>query len=328
MPVTPDPDVLAGVRVLVVGDLMLDEYVWGEVRRISPEAPVPVVEITRRSHAPGGAANVAAGVVALGGAAALVGMTGSDAPGQRLRESLMAGGIDASGVVSDPGRPTTSKTRFIAHAQQVMRADEEDRGPLEEALSARLLAGVHARLSTSDCVVLSDYGKGVITDAVAQSVIAAARAASLPVVVDPKGLRFAKYAGATVITPNDAELAQAAHAHIGSHAELVAEAERLARECQSSLLVTRGAAGMSLVGPGGRLDVPARARDVFDVTGAGDTVVAVLAAGLGRGLELKQAVVLANTAAGVAVGKVGTVAVTAAELTAALSATAGRPPSE
>jgi rfaE bifunctional protein kinase chain/domain len=318
MPVTPDPHALAGVRVLVVGDLMLDEYVWGEVRRISPEAPVPVVEITRRSHAPGGAANVAAGIVALGGVATLVGMTGTDVTGQRLRESLTAGRIDAAGLISDPGRPTTSKTRFIAHAQQVVRADEEDRRPLDEDLSARLLSGVRLRLDASDCVVLSDYGKGVVSDAVARSVISAARAASIPVVVDPKGLRFAKYAGASVITPNDAELAQAAHAQIGSHAELVAEAERLAAECESNLLVTRGAAGMSLVGPGGRLDVPARARDVFDVTGAGDTVVAVLAAALGRGMELKQAVVLANAAAGVAVGKVGTVAVTTAEIAAAL----------
>jgi len=317
--VTSDVDALTGVRVLVVGDLMLDEYVWGEVRRISPEAPVPVVEITRRSHAPGGAANVAAGVIALGGVAEIVGVTGADAAGERLRESLEAGGIDASGVVIDTTRPTTNKTRFIAHAQQVMRADEEDRGALEEGLVARVLSKVQAQLGACDCVVLSDYGKGVITDAVAQSVISAARAASTPVVVDPKGLRFTKYAGATVITPNHLELAQAAHVQIGSQAELVSAAERLAGECQASLLVTRGAAGMSLVGAGGRFDVPARARDVFDVTGAGDTVVAVLAAALGRGLALKQAVVLANAAASVAVGKVGTVAVTSAELAVALS---------
>jgi rfaE bifunctional protein kinase chain/domain len=317
--VTSEVDALSGARVLVVGDLMLDEYVWGDVRRISPEAPVPVVEITRRSHAPGGAANVAAGVIALGGVPAIIGVTGADAAGDRLRGSLEAGGIDVSGLVVDATRPTTNKTRFIARAQQVVRADEEDRSALEEGLVAQLLSNVEAQLGVSDCVVLSDYGKGVITDSVAQSVISAARATSTPVVVDPKGLRFTKYAGATVITPNDLELAQAAHVQISSHGELVAAAERLAAECQANLLVTRGAAGMTLVGLSGRLDVPARARDVFDVTGAGDTVVAVLAVALGRGLALKEAMVLANAAAGVAVGKVGTVAVTTAELAVALA---------
>ncbi|MGH2914302.1 MAG: D-glycero-beta-D-manno-heptose-7-phosphate kinase [Solirubrobacteraceae bacterium] len=314
----PEAEALAGARVLVVGDLMLDEYVWGDVRRISPEAPVPVVEITRRTHAPGGAANVAAGVIALGGVATIVGITGDDGAGERLRVSLEARGIESSGLVTDATRPTTHKTRFIAHAQQVVRADEEDGRAADEGLEGRLLSNLQARLAGSDCVVLSDYGKGVITDALAQGVIRAARAESKPIVVDPKGLRFTKYSGATVITPNDHELAQAAHVQINSDADLVAAAERLARECDANLLVTRGAAGMTLVGRDGRLDVPARARDVFDVTGAGDTVVAVLAAALGRGLALEQAVVLANAAAGVAVGKVGTVAVTTAELAHAL----------
>jgi rfaE bifunctional protein kinase chain/domain len=317
--VTSEVDALSGARVLVIGDLMLDEYVWGDVRRISPEAPVPVVEITRRSHAPGGAANVAAGVIALGGVPAIIGVTGADAAGDRLRESLDAAGIELSGLVVDATRPTTNKTRFIARGQQVVRADEEDRRALGKRLVAQLLANLEAQVGVSDCVVLSDYGKGVVTKAVAQTVISVARAASTPVVVDPKALRFTKYAGATVITPNDLELAQAAHVQISSHAELVAAAERLAAECQANLLVTRGAAGMTLVGLSGRLDVPARARDVFDVTGAGDTVVAVLAVALGRGLALKQAMVLANAAAGVAVGKVGTVAVTTAELAVALS---------
>lgn len=316
---TPEARALAGARVLVVGDLMLDEYVWGDVRRISPEAPVPVVEITRRSHTPGGAANVAAGVVALGGRAAIVGVTGADASAERLRASVAERGIEASGLLTDPSRPTSSKTRFIAHAQQVVRADEEDRSPLGETLAAALLGHVRARVAEVDCVVLSDYGKGVVTDRVAHGVIAAARAAAIPVVVDPKGLRFDKYAGATLITPNDLELAHAAHAQIDSEAELVAVAERVAIACRASLLVTRGAAGMTLIGAGQHLHIPARARDVYDVTGAGDTVVAVLAAALGRGLELGDAVVLANAAAGVAVGKVGTVAVTADELAAALA---------
>ncbi|HET9103113.1 MAG TPA: D-glycero-beta-D-manno-heptose-7-phosphate kinase [Solirubrobacteraceae bacterium] len=311
-------DALTGARVLVVGDLMLDEYVWGNVRRISPEAPVPVVEITRRTHAPGGAANVAAGVVALGGHAALVGVTGADAAGERLRASLRRADIDVSALISDRTRPTTNKTRFIAHAQQVVRADEEDRRALDDALVTLLLSHVAERLPETDCVVLSDYGKGVVTDAVAHGVITAARDASTPIVVDPKGLRYAKYAGATVITPNDSELAQAAHVQIDSDAELVAAAERMAADCQASLLVTRGAAGMTLVGGAERLDVPAQARDVYDVTGAGDTVVAVLAAALGRGLTLERAVVLANAAAGVAVGKVGAAAITTAELSAAL----------
>lgn len=312
-------DSLGGVVVLALGDVMLDEYVWGEVRRISPEAPVPVVEIRQRTAVPGGAANVAAGVVALGGSALLCGVVGADAAAGVVREAAVRAGVDVAGLAVDSGRPTTTKTRVIAHAQQVVRTDAEDRSPLAAEVEDRLVDWARERVGEADAVAISDYAKGVVSDRVAAAVIEAARAAGRPVVVDPKGLRYEKYRGATLITPNADDAARAANVHLEGEGDLVEAARRLAEASGGArLLVTRGAAGMSLFGDGEPLQIPAEARDVYDVTGAGDTVVAVLAAALGAGIALEDAVRLANSAAGIVVGKVGTATVGADELAARL----------
>lgn len=310
---------LRGASVLAVGDVMLDEYIWGEVQRISPEAPVPVVEVRGRSYAPGGAANVAAGVVALGGQAFVGGVTGDDAAAAALRETLASAGVKGTGLVVDSSRPTTSKTRIIAQAQQVVRTDHEERAPLPEAVEAQLLSAACAQVEQVDAVVLSDYRKGVVSATVARAVIDAARAAHKPVIVDPKGIDYAKYRGATLITPNEHDAGLAANVHVESEDDLLEAVRRLSEACDGSgLLVTRGAAGMTLFSAGRRADVPARALDVYDVTGAGDTVVATLAVALGRSVPLEQAVELANAAAAVVVGKVGTSTVTLEELERAL----------
>jgi D-glycero-beta-D-manno-heptose-7-phosphate kinase len=306
---------LRGATVLAVGDLMLDEYVWGDVQRISPEAPVPVVDVRRRSHAPGGAANVAAGVAALEGRALLGGAVGEDPAAAAVRDAVEASGVDAGGVVVDPQRPTTTKTRVIAHAQQVVRTDFEARAPLPRGVEAELLEWVRRRLPEADAAVLSDYRKGVVTPGLAQGVIGIAHQAGKPVVVDPKGLDYAAYRGATVLTPNAHDAGQAANVHIETDDDLMKAAGRLSELCDdAALLITRGAAGMTLIASNGRVEVPAEARAVYDVTGAGDTVVAVLAVALGRGVPLAEAVGLANTAAGIVVGKVGTSTVTLDEL--------------
>lgn len=308
-----------GTRVLAVGDVMLDEYVWGHVDRVSPEAPVAVVAVDRRSHVAGGAANVATGVVSLGGSAALAGVVGDDAGAASLLAALEGAAVDASGLVTDAGRPTTVKTRVIAQSQQMLRVDSEDRAMIAPSTEADLLRWVHEHIGASDAIVLSDYGKGVVSEAVAQGVIAAARAAGRPVVVDSKGLHFQWYRGATVITPNQNDAAKASRVIIESDADLEEAAQLLIEACEgAALLITRGARGMSLFRAEGTVHVPTVARDVFDVTGAGDTVVATLAVGLGCGLALEDAIRVANAAAGVVVGKVGTATVSLEELRRAL----------
>jgi rfaE bifunctional protein kinase chain/domain len=315
------------VTVLTVGDVMLDEYVWGEVQRISPEAPVPVVEVQRRTHVPGGAANAAAGVVALGGRALLGGVVGADPPAERLREALGEAGVATDGLVVDPARPTTTKTRVIAHSQQVVRTDAEDRSPLEPALEGELLDWAASRLPQVDSVVLSDYAKGVVSATLARRLIELCRDAGKPVVVDPKGTDFAKYSGATVITPNASDAGRAANVHVHEYDDLLEVARRLTGVCDGAgLLVTRGAAGMTLFGPEGPADISAEAHEVYDVTGAGDTVVAVLAVTLGQGMTLEQAVRIANAAAGIAVEKVGTATVTFEELEQRLAQRGPRTP--
>ncbi len=308
---------LPGVRVLTIGDLMLDEYVWGRVSRISPEAPVPVVEVEGRSHVPGGAANVASGIVALGGSAALGGVVGADEHGRVLRESLAERSVDCGGVLDAGDRRTTVKTRVIAHSQQVVRTDFEQRTPVDGDTAERLLGWAESVLGETDVLVLSDYAKGLLTPDVLQRLIASARAAGKPVVVDPKGVRYEKYRGATVLTPNVHDAERAAQYPVQEYDDLLEVARRLEDVLPDTyLLITRGAEGMSLMRDGKSVDIAAEAQDVYDVTGAGDTVVATLAAALGRGVEVEDAVRLANAAAGIAVGKVGTASVTLDELRA------------
>jgi D-beta-D-heptose 7-phosphate kinase/D-beta-D-heptose 1-phosphate adenosyltransferase len=304
-------DALAGRRLVVLGDVMLDRYLWGRVERISPEAPVPVVEVERETYTLGGAANVAHNIAALGGAPRLVGVVGEDAAGERLRAELSARGLSDADLVLDPGRRTTVKTRIVAHQQHVVRADEEDRYPTGGAVTRRLVEAVERLLPEADALVVSDYGKGVIEPGVLVPAMGAALGLGLTVSVDPKENHFSFYKGATVITPNLAEAGLAYGRRLVDEATLVeaghALRERLDLECA---LVTRGAEGMSLFLRDGRhVHLPTVAREVFDVTGAGDTVVAVLSQALAAGADLITAARLANHAAGEVIRHSGTAVV-------------------
>lgn len=304
---------LAKARVLVVGDAMLDRYWFGAVDRISPEAPVPVVLVTREEERLGGAANVALNVKTLGAQATLLTVVGDDEPARRLRQLLEQEGVTAL-LGSDPQLYTIVKLRVIGRAQQLLRVDFENQ-PDHEIL-ASLLSDYERVLPAHDVVLFSDYGKGGLTHI--PRMIELARAAGKPVLIDPKGSDYSRYAGATVITPNRAELAQVIGAW-SSEAQLVERAQALRREHRlEGLMLTRSEDGMSLFDgdarDGGHTRVPAQAREVFDVTGAGDTVIATLAAMLACGLSLREAMPLANRAGGIVVGKFGTASVSYEEL--------------
>lgn len=294
------PDTSA-TRVLIVGDVMLDRYWFGEVSRISPEAPVPVVKVDRSEERPGGAANVARNAAALGARVALLSVVGTDDAGRSLERLLGESGIECS-LHQDAKLSTTVKLRVVARQQQLLRIDFEN-APDHEVLEAKL-ADFESRLTGCDVVILSDYGKGGLTHIT--EMIAQACAAGKKVLVNPKGEDYARYAGATLLTPNRSELRQV----VGSwsnEAELEQKAGRLRAELGlEALLVTRSEEGMTLFTAAGREHVPAVAREVYDVSGAGDTVIATLAVMLGSGLSLPRAMQQANLAAGIVVGKLGT----------------------
>jgi D-beta-D-heptose 7-phosphate kinase/D-beta-D-heptose 1-phosphate adenosyltransferase len=310
-------------RVLVVGDVMLDEFLWGRVSRISPEAPVPVVEVVRQSFHLGGAGNVAANVRSLGGRATLVSAIGDDAGGAHVREAVERAGVDSRLVVS-PGRPTTVKTRIVAHQQQVVRADREDRSDMDAGTGAAILDALREELGRCDVLVISDYQKGVVTAAALKRLLPLAQ--HVPVLVDPKLGHFRLYRGVTVVTPNQLEAEQATGVRLRDGAELATAGARILRmlRCRAAL-VTRGERGMSLFEQGKPpLHVPTAAREVFDVTGAGDTVIATMSLALAAGASLPEAAVLANAAAGVVVGKLGTAQATPDEVLASLRAASTR----
>ncbi|WP_186202993.1 D-glycero-beta-D-manno-heptose-7-phosphate kinase [Burkholderia gladioli] len=300
---------LAASRVLVVGDVMLDRYWFGNVNRISPEAPVPVVHVQRQEERLGGAANVARNIVTLGANAGLLCVVGTDEPGERIVGLLGESGVETH-LVRDAQLPTTIKLRVLAQQQQLLRVDFEA-SPQHEVLLAGL-ARFDTLLPSHGVVLMSDYAKGGLTHVT--TMIAKARAAGLPVLVDPKGADWARYRGASLITPNRAELREVVG---GWHSEddLRARVRELrASLALDALLLTRSEEGMTLFSEAGELNVPALAREVFDVSGAGDTVIATVAAMLGAGLSLDAAVMLANRAAGIVVGKLGTATVEYGEL--------------
>jgi len=307
----------AGKRIVVLGDVMLDEFIWGRVRRISPEAPVPVVEVDRQTLALGGAGNVASNLVALGASAIPIGVVGSDADAERLRSAFRDVGVNVEGLVVDADRPTTSKTRVIAHSQQVVRADRESRAPIKPEIEKRLLDIFRSELAAADAIVVSDYGKGLLTPALLSGALTAARERGLTVCLDPKMRNFAHYQPVTVITPNNQEAAEAAGIAIEDEESLTEAGRKLLAsiECRA-VLVTRGEEGMTLFTKDGVSHIPTVAREVYDVTGAGDTVIATLALAIASGASLEEAAVLANHAAGVVVAKVGTASVTREELLA------------
>ena len=302
-------DRVAAARVLIVGDVMLDRYWFGDVERISPEAPVPIVKIARSEERPGGAANVARNVAALGAQAMLLSCTGRDEPAETLTRLLDTARIHTS-FLRDPALTTTVKLRVVGRQQQLLRIDFETM-PSHELLASNL-AEFDTLLGDANALVLSDYGKGGLAHIV--TMIERARAAGKPVLVDPKGDDWERYRGATVITPNQSEFRQVA-GRPRDEADLARRAQAMRRELDfGAVLITRSEEGMSLYSDAGTLSIPAQAREVFDVSGAGDTVIAALGALLAAGAPLPDAMAIANEAAGVVVGKLGTAVAEPAEL--------------
>jgi D-beta-D-heptose 7-phosphate kinase/D-beta-D-heptose 1-phosphate adenosyltransferase len=312
-------------RVLVAGDVMLDEYVWGSVDRISPEAPVQVVLAGSSTRTLGGAGNVVSNLAALGAEAFAVSLVGDDPAGRDVATLLKSLGADVEGLVTDPARPTTTKTRVMAAGQQVVRIDRETVLPLSPEFEGRLMAHAEKCLQSCDAVLLSDYGKGVLTPSLLARLIDACAQTKKPVIADPKGLDFSRYRGATVLTPNLKEAARACSMEIRSQDDLERAGARLLDELGlACLVITCGPDGMALFFPDRpSLRIKARARQVFDVSGAGDTVLAVLGLGLASGADFEQAAIVANEAAGVVVGKVGTATVSSEELLEAINSSAG-----
>jgi D-beta-D-heptose 7-phosphate kinase/D-beta-D-heptose 1-phosphate adenosyltransferase len=309
----------SNMRLLVVGDVMLDKYIWGEVGRISPEAPVPVVRATHESRQPGGAANVAMNLARLGAQTTLFGFTGGDEDEHLLAESLRSNGIDPQFTISS-GFPTITKLRILGGRQQMLRLDNERLGTRSNDDYLRLVESITAHLPTCHAIVLSDYAKGVLSPDVCQTIIARARQLNIPVLVDPKSADFTRYKGATTICPNLTELSTATQRDARDVGALLDAAESMVPALDIQFLIaTLSEKGIALLQPGHRFIAPAVARQVFDVSGAGDTVIAVLALCLASRLKPETAVELANVAAGIVVGKVGTVPVEKHELLAALA---------
>jgi D-beta-D-heptose 7-phosphate kinase/D-beta-D-heptose 1-phosphate adenosyltransferase len=307
---------LPGCSVLIVGDVMLDHFVIGRVERISPEAPVPVVRFEHEEFRLGGAANVANTIAALGGRPELAGVVGDDAEGQRLRTDLANRSIGTAGIVTDPGRPTTRKLRVVTtRNQQVARIDYESDREVGGASEAALIETIETLTPRAGAVLLSDYLKGVVSRAVAAAAVRAAQAAGVPVLVDPKVPHIDYYRGATLVTPNHHEAEAVTHMRIRSDDEAREGARRFRERagCES-VLITRGEHGMWLLGPDGEVALEAEAREVADVTGAGDTVIGTIALALAAGGTLAEAARLANRAAGIVVGKFGPSTVTLQEL--------------
>ena len=304
----------SGKKVIVLGDVMLDEFVWGKVRRISPEAPVPVVEVVDETYRLGGAANVAANIRELGGMPIPIGVLGHDRAADRVIELMTAAGIDTAGLIRD-NRPTTLKTRILAHHQQVARTDRESRASLSAEANRVVAAAFTRALASAQAVVVSDYDKGVVNRDLLTEILPQARAAGVPVFLDPKVYHADYYQPITAITPNHHEAELLAGLAINGPESLEIAGQKLREKFDCAYaLVTRGEEGMSLFDEHGSHHLPTFAREVFDVTGAGDTVIATLALAYAGGATMQEAATLANHAAGIAVGKIGAATVTPAEL--------------
>lgn len=305
-----------GVRLLVVGDIMLDRFIWGRVRRISPEAPVPVVEVESETQMLGGAANVVHNLVALGAEVSLCGLVGDDEAGRQVRDLLDGLEVGQDGLVLAEDRCTTVKTRVVAHGQQVVRVDREGRWPADSLHARAMWAYIEGRMEDGiNAVIVSDYAKGVVTAELMDPLMAACQANGLMVAVDPKVSNMGLFKGATVVTPNNLEAAAAAGIEPeGEDYHLRAGQTLLQKLGARIILVTQGKKGMTLFEAQGHTHIPTTAKRVFDVTGAGDTVISTLATALAAGLEPLEAAYLANLAAGEVVGEVGTSALTAGRL--------------
>ncbi len=305
-----------GKNILVVGDIMLDEYVWGSATRISPEAPVPVVEIRKRTYHPGGAANTVSNILSLGARASLLGIVGKDADGRRLKQILRDGGINTDNIITDSSRPTTSKVRIIAHGQQVMRADQEDASPMNNRIAGRMVKALGKIIGQIDGIAVSDYNKGVISPAFMGNLLTMAKEAGVIVAADIKPPNTECFKGVNIITPNRKEASAIAEITIKDEESLKEAGKRLRRRLGvEAALITLGEDGMALFGPGSDfVAIPALSTQVYDVTGAGDTVLSTLTVALSAGIHYRDAVELANFAAGVVVRKRGTTSVGQDEL--------------
>ncbi|MCZ6680810.1 MAG: D-glycero-beta-D-manno-heptose-7-phosphate kinase [Candidatus Poribacteria bacterium] len=307
--------------IVIIGDVILDQYIWGDVNRISPEAPVPVLEVTSETTRFGGAANVAHNIASLGGKVDLIGVVGDDSNGVTLTRLLQAAGIHTAGICIDKNRPTSTKTRVIALHQQLVRIDRESKMPVDASLQGQLLKAAMDRIPQADAIIFEDYDKGVVSGELIQGVLRQARESHTPVVVDPKVENFWNYKGVTAITPNHKEAGAALNRQITDEVSLIEVGQEiLDRLDLEGLLITRGEQGMSLFRRDGEQQqfcvdhIPTQPREVFDVTGAGDTVVAVFALALAAHADMLDAARLANFAGGIVVREIGCVAVTPEEL--------------
>jgi D-beta-D-heptose 7-phosphate kinase/D-beta-D-heptose 1-phosphate adenosyltransferase len=306
------------VKILIIGDLILDEFVWGDTSRISPEAPVPVVLVERESLMPGGAANVANNVRALGAKAYLVGAIGRDEHGRRLEKILKDEGVDLEGVISDPNRPTTLKTRVVARHQQVVRIDREKISPLGETVNKDMIGYIKEKIKEVDGVIIEDYGKGVVTPRLLKEMIPLAKRHNKIITVDPKEEHFSYYKGVTAITPNRKEAEAMAGIKVYDDGSLNKLGKALLRRLKlKAAVITLGEHGMRVYERGGKIThIPTVAQEVFDVSGAGDTVIATFTVSLGAGAKMIEAAHISNFAGGIVVGKVGVATTSQAELKA------------
>jgi D-beta-D-heptose 7-phosphate kinase/D-beta-D-heptose 1-phosphate adenosyltransferase len=302
--------------IFVVGDIIMDHYIWGNVSRISPEAPVPVVDVREESYLLGGAANVLNNVVSLGGKAMICGVIGHDDIGRKVIHELRIKGIDTGGVIVESNRPTTIKTRIIAHSQQVVRYDREKREEINHTVREIIKEYVRNKLLEIDAIIISDYYKGVITKELVNDIVSIVNSKDLPVVVDPKVGHFDLYEGLTLITPNILEASTGSGVSIDDDKSIERAGRSLIEKLRCrAVLITRGEEGMTLIENNGDITyIPAMAKKVFDVTGAGDTVIGVMTLAIAAGATMKEAAMVANHAAGIVVGKVGTAVVEIEEL--------------
>jgi D-beta-D-heptose 7-phosphate kinase/D-beta-D-heptose 1-phosphate adenosyltransferase len=311
---------MSGKAVLVVGDIMLDKFVYGDVHRISPESPVPVLSVKRETLMLGGSGNVLSNLAGLGVKALVVGLVGDDVEGEKIRTLMSERGCDPSMILTAEDRPTTVKTRFLASNQQLLRTDYERTTPVAEGLERQIIALAEKAMQNAHAVILSDYGKGTLTKAVIQDVIRTAHKQGIPILVDPKAKDFAIYKGADIVTPNKKELSDAIDMPTGTDDEVVAAAQALIDQSGiKSVVATRSQDGITILQKGNPVHLKTEALEVFDVSGAGDTVIATIAAGLAAGANLYEAAAIANFAAGVVVGKVGTAPIRREELLSALA---------
>jgi rfaE bifunctional protein kinase chain/domain len=314
-------DGLSDTKVVVVGDILMDEYVWGDVSRISPEAPVPVVEIKQETKMLGGAANVVNNIASLGGTPILCGVIGDDQTGREIVDTMLQQGLRTDGIIREPGRPTSIKTRVVAHNQQVVRFDREVRKRLEDESIKRILDFVRQIEGGYEAIIVTDYGKGVISAELMEGLRKSLSDSRTLIAVDPKTGNFEFYHGVDVITPNHHEAAAFCRMEIVDEESLVQAGRHMLSELNCrSVLITQGKDGMTLFERNGEIShIPTVARKVFDVTGAGDTVISALCLGLASGMDLKSAAIIANFAAGIVVGEVGTSTVGAEDLKKAIN---------